>query len=112
MNTNRESWPGPGLGNAMQGPRPVNEFFTVRVGKHTLGARVCKHKSGPGSVNTNWGTGPVNTNWRRGPGPEAKQRAGTGKYKHHLEFNNFHIKAPFLYKSDKNSKAEACLEPN
>ena len=72
----------------------MNESFSVRVGKHKLGARVGKYKFGPRPVNTNLGRGlvkknlgpgpvnanskpgPVNTNW--GPGPKQKLGARFG----------------------------------
>ena len=78
-------------------PGPVNEFFLVRVSKHTLGARVGKCKFGqgpvntdlaPGSVNTNWEPGPANSSW--GPKPVNNWEPGSGagrrawKYKHPL----------------------------
>ena len=65
--------------NTIYGPGPVNEFFSVSVGKDTLGARFGKYKFEPGLVNTNWGPGLVNTDW--GPRQGAKQKTGR-KYKH------------------------------
>ena len=42
--------------------RSVNEFFSVRAGKHKLGARVGKSKFGQGPVNTNLRPELVNAN--------------------------------------------------
>ena len=62
VNANRRSRPGPGLENTIYGPGSVNEFFSVRAGKHKLGARVGKSKFGQGPVNTNLRPELVNAN--------------------------------------------------
>ena len=49
------------------------ELVNNKLGKHIFGARAVKYKLGARAGNTNWGPG---------PGPGAKQRPGTGKYKH------------------------------
>ena len=58
------------------------ELVNNKLGKHIFGARAVKYKLGARAGNTNWGPGPVNANWGPGTGPGAKQRPGTGKYKH------------------------------